>query len=88
MNAENFADQLRILAALEEGPATDLVLDAFKAVPREAFAGPGPWKLLSPHEGFSLPVREQPDADPKWLYHSVLIVLDEEKGINIGDPVF
>jgi protein-L-isoaspartate(D-aspartate) O-methyltransferase len=88
MHAEIFADQLRILAALEVGPATDRVLDAFKAVPREEFAGPGPWKVLSPHEGFSLPVRETPDANPKWLYHSVLIVLDGKKGINVGDPVF
>lgn len=88
MNAQNFADQLRILGALEDGPATDRVLEAFQAVPREAFAGPGPWTFRSPHEGFTLPVRATPDADPKWLYHSVLIVLDQEKGINIGDPVF
>lgn len=88
MNADNFVDQLRIMAALENSPATDRLLDAFRTVPREAFAGAGPWKLRSPHEGFSLPVRETPDADPKWLYNSVLIVLDEEKGINIGDPVF
>jgi protein-L-isoaspartate(D-aspartate) O-methyltransferase len=88
MNADRFVDQLRIMAALEDCPATDRVLGAFKAVPRETFAGVGPWKLRSPHEGFSLPIRETPDADPKWLYHSVLIVLDEEKGINIGDPVF
>ena len=86
MNAENSADQLRIMAGLESNPATDRVLDAFKAVPREAFAGPGPWKVRSPLAGFTLPVRETPDADPKWLYHSVLVALDEEKGINIGDP--
>jgi protein-L-isoaspartate(D-aspartate) O-methyltransferase len=88
MNADNFADHLRIMAALEDGPATDRVLNAFRAVSREMFAGPGPWKLRSPLEGFSLPVRATPDADPKWLYHSVLIVLDEAKGINIGDPGF
>lgn len=88
MNPDSFVDQLRIMAALEDCPATDRVLNAFRAVPREAFAGSGPWKLRSPHEGFSLPVCETPDADPKWLYHSVLIVLDEKKGINIGDPGF
>lgn len=88
MNADSFVDQLRVMGALEDGAATDRVLDAFRSVPREAFAGPGPWQLRSPHEGFSLPVRETPDAKPKWLYNSVLIVLDEEKGINIGDPVF
>lgn len=88
MNADSFVDQLRILGALEDSTATDRVLDAFRIVPREAFAGAGPWKLLSSHEGFSLPVRQTPDADPKWLYNAVLIVLDEDKGINIGDPVF
>ena len=88
MNADSFVDQLRIMAALEFCPATDRVLDAFRAVPRVTFAGAGPWRLLSPHERFSLPIRETPDADPKWLYNSVLIALDEDKGINISDQVF
>jgi len=88
MNADTFVDQLRIMAALPDSPATDRVLDAFRAVPREAFVGPGPWKLLSPHEAFSLPPQETPDADPKWLYNCVLIVLDDARGINMGDPVF
>lgn len=85
MHAAYFADQLRILGALDDTPATDRVLNAFKAVPREKFAGPGPWKLRSLTAG-SRPIHETPDADPRWLYHCVLIVLDEEKGINIGDP--
>jgi protein-L-isoaspartate(D-aspartate) O-methyltransferase len=88
MNADSFVDQLRIMAALENSLATDRVLDAFRAVPREAFAGAGQWKLQSSEKYFSLPIRETPDADPKWLYNSVLIVLDEEKAINIGDPAF
>jgi protein-L-isoaspartate(D-aspartate) O-methyltransferase len=86
MHADQFADQLRILGALEAGSATERVLNAFRAVPREAFAGPGPWKFRSPLAGFNLPLRETPDADPKWLYNAVLLVLDEDKGINIGDP--
>jgi len=86
MHADRFADQLRILGALDAGPATEPVLDAFRSVPRETFAGPGPWRYRSPLAGFTLPVRETPDADPKWLYNTVLIVLDEDKGINIGDP--
>lgn len=88
MHADSFVDQLRVMAALEDSPATDRVLEAFRTVPREAFAGRGPWKIRSPHEGFSLPIQMTPDENPKWLYNSVLIVLDEEKGINIGDPVF
>lgn len=86
MYAMYFIDQLRILAALEDNRATHRVLEAFKIVAREAFAGPGPWKVRSPLAGFSRPTRQTPDADPRWLYHCVLVVLDEEKGINIGDP--
>lgn len=86
MHADHFADELRIVAMLEAGSATDRVLDAFRAVPREAFAGPGPWKYRSPIAGLNLSVRETPDANPKWLYHAVLLVLDVDKGINIGDP--
>lgn len=86
MHANHFADQLRIIAALEPTAATERTLDAFRSVPREAFAGEGPWRLRSAFGGFSLPVFSTPDADPKWLYHATLIVLDEAKGINIGDP--
>ena len=87
MHADQFADQIRILGMLDAGPATDRVLQAFRAVRREAFAGPGPWKYGSPLATFRRPFQETPDADPKWLYNAVLLVLDEEKGINIGDPV-
>lgn len=86
MNAENFTDQLHVLAALDDNPATRRTLRAFSSVPREKFAGRGPWKIRSPLANLTLPPRLTPDADPKWLYHSVLVVLDEEKGINIGDP--
>lgn len=86
MHEEYFVDQIRVLAALDASPAAARVLSAFRNVPREAFAGPGPWKLQSPLAGFTLPMWRTPDADPRWLYHCVLIVLDEEKDINIGDP--
>lgn len=86
MHADHFIDQLRVLAALKNNPATDRTLAAFKSIAREDFAGKGPWKLRSALSDVTLPPRLTPDAEPKWLYHSVLIVLDEEKGINIGDP--
>ena len=86
MHAEHFIDQLRVLAALDDNPATNRTLQAFRSVAREDFAGEGPWKLRSALADVMLPPRLTADADPKWLYHSVLVVLDEEKGINIGDP--
>jgi protein-L-isoaspartate(D-aspartate) O-methyltransferase len=86
MHADFFVDQLRVLAALESNPATERTLAAFKSVAREDFAGKGPWKVRSSLADVTLPLRPTPDADPKWLYHSVLVVLDEDKGINIGDP--
>ncbi len=57
------------------------LIAAFAHVPRERFAGPGPWTLMA--EGGSL-VTE--DADPRRLYQNVLIALDESKGINNGQP--
>lgn len=60
------------------------IVDAFGAVPREAFAGPGPWKIF----GGDLQPRVTPDADPSPLYANVLISLDEAKGLNNGQPQF
>ena len=79
-----YAEQIRALAALPEGPATVRLLDAFAAVPREDHVGPGPWLLRSPLYG--LASRRTPDDDPRHLYHNVLVALDEEQGVNIGDP--
>lgn len=59
-------------------------------VPREPFAGPGPWSISvagpwsDRRQG---PVYIQtPDDDPTFLYQDVLIALDPARGINIGEP--
>jgi protein-L-isoaspartate(D-aspartate) O-methyltransferase len=55
---------------------------AFRAVPREPFAGPAPWLVtLGGH-----PYVPTPDDDPAFLYQNLLIALDSERGINIGMP--
>jgi len=79
-----FAEEIRAIGALKDDQNTNRVLAAFTRVPREQHVGKGPWLLYSPLNGF--PARRTPDANPEHLYHNVLISLDEEKGINIGDP--
>lgn len=73
-----FAEELRVTAHMANGR----LVDAFAAVPRERFAGPGPWRILNPWEGYWT----TPNDDPRWLYHNVLVALDEKRRLNIGEP--
>lgn len=76
-----YAEELRATAPVLRNNA---VVEAFATVPREKFLGEGPWRILPPK---SMDTRYQtPDADPRWLYHDVLIAIDEQKGINNGEP--
>ncbi len=63
---------------------------AFAAVPREPFAGPGPWSVLSVGPwapiSSSSPYVQTPNDDPAFLYQDTLVALDAERGINIGEP--
>lgn len=79
-----YAEEIRAVAALPDGRETERLLSAFASVPREDHVGPGPWLLRSPQYG--LASRRTSDSDPRHLYHNVLIALDEERGINIGEP--
>jgi protein-L-isoaspartate(D-aspartate) O-methyltransferase len=77
-------------AELVAGHAESDIAAAFAAVPRETFAGPGPWSILGAQIGRSRDggpryVRT-PDDDPTFLYQDVLIALDAERSINIGQP--
>ena len=79
-----FADQVRVLAGLQNKPESDSVIAAFASVPREDYAGKGPWRIMSPLQTGIY--QTTCDANPKHLYHSVLISLDQALGINIGEP--
>lgn len=57
--------------------------EAFRFVKREPFAGPGPWYLTF---GGHLPYVQTPDDDPAFLYGNMLLALDRERSINIGQP--
>ena len=75
-----FADEIRHTARVQS-PA---VVKAFATVPRERFSGPGPWRLLSPMrlEGYWT----SEDADPRHLYHDILVAIDETRRLNNGQP--
>ena len=61
-----------------------LVKAAFATVPRERFVGVGPWRVKSPWSLAEYWTTE--DADPRNVYHDVLIALDESLDLNNGQP--
>jgi protein-L-isoaspartate(D-aspartate) O-methyltransferase len=62
------------------GAADGPLFDAFVATPREHFVGPPPWLLLGSDVG------HRTTRDPDELYQDALVSLDEERGINNGQP--
>jgi protein-L-isoaspartate(D-aspartate) O-methyltransferase len=79
-----YAEELRFTARI----LSDAVINAFATVAREAFVGPGPWRIKSPMAlGTSrAEYWTTADANPRHVYHDVLIALDETRGINNGQP--
>ena len=75
-----YAEELRYTAKV----GSRAVIDAFATVPRERFFGPGPWRILSPMAAAEYWTTE--DADPRHVYHDVLIAIDEERRLNNGHP--
>jgi protein-L-isoaspartate(D-aspartate) O-methyltransferase len=75
-----FAEELRHTAHV--GSAA--VVEAFAAVPRKHFAGPGPWRVLSPMRGRDYWTTD--DADPRRLCHDILVAIDETRRLNNGQP--
>jgi protein-L-isoaspartate(D-aspartate) O-methyltransferase len=75
-----YAEELRYTAKLSSSG----VANAFATVPRERFVGKGPWHLKSPMDLAEYWLTE--DADPRHVYHDVLIALDKARGINNGQP--
>lgn len=72
-----YAEELRSLTRM----SSSALFAAFATVPRERFLGPGPWRILDMGEFWTAE-----DADPRHVYHNVLISLDAAKGINNGQP--
>jgi protein-L-isoaspartate(D-aspartate) O-methyltransferase len=84
-----FAEDLKLRGLVRRNPS---IVDAFAAVPRERFLGPGPWRLLadsiltSPNHPDL--VFTTPDDHPHWIYHDVLVTIDGARHLNNGLPSF
>lgn len=74
--ARQFYAKLMAAASGSTDPRLERI---FELVPREAFLGPGPWKIVVGTRTF-----ETPNADPSYLYQNVLVALDAER--NNGEP--
>lgn len=77
-----FAEELEALCGLQ----TAALVDAFAAVPREAFLPPGPWLVRSESDYLSGPPRHTPDADVRRLYHNVAVAIDPARMLFNGAP--
>jgi protein-L-isoaspartate(D-aspartate) O-methyltransferase len=60
----------------------EALVQAFAKVPRERFLDPGPWRVIPPGRA----AYTTTDADPRWLYYNVLVVIDEGRDLNNGEP--
>lgn len=76
-----YAEELRAVADLQ----SEALVRAFAKVPREHFLGPGPWQVFSPGSETDWTTK---DADPRHLYHNLLVVIDAERNLNNGYPSF
>jgi protein-L-isoaspartate(D-aspartate) O-methyltransferase len=72
-----FAELITAIAGVPHSRLTS----AFASTPREQYLGPGPWKVYNGH-GYT----PTPTADPTLLYQDVVVALEEERGINNGQP--
>lgn len=75
-----YAEELRAVANIQ----SEALVKAFAKVPREHFLEPGPWQIFSP----GLEYWTTKDADPKHLYHNILVAIDASRHLNNGHPSF
>jgi protein-L-isoaspartate(D-aspartate) O-methyltransferase len=84
-----YAEEIRAVANVQ----SEAIVAAFAKVPREKFLGPGPWQIANPDSWQAMSsakgggsYRTTPDADPKHLYHNILIAIDASRHLNNGQP--
>jgi protein-L-isoaspartate(D-aspartate) O-methyltransferase len=76
-----FAEEIRAVANIR----SEALIDAFAKVPREHFLGPGPWRIQGDSDEN---YRTTEDADPRRLYHNILVAIDPGRHLNNGQPSY
>jgi protein-L-isoaspartate(D-aspartate) O-methyltransferase len=76
-----FAEEIQTIANIR----TPALVEALATVPREKFLPPGPWLIRSEIDYGGGP-RQTPDADPRHVYHNVVIAIDPERQLFNGAP--
>lgn len=79
-----YAEEVRAVSNVRSAA----LVRAFATVPRERFLGPGPWQIVAPGPPGGVPYRTTEDADPRHLYHNVLVAIDATRRLNNGQPSF
>lgn len=78
-----YAEEIASVAALR----SRALVEALAKVPRENFLGPGPWQIGSLEMmAARLQHRETEDADPRRVYHNIVVVIDPARNLNNGHP--
>lgn len=78
-----YAEEIRAVANIQSAA----LIEAFAKVRREDFLGAGPWQIASPDMVTGLVnYRATETADPRHLYHNVLVAIDPSRNLNNGQP--
>lgn len=73
------AEEIRVTANVR----SPKLIEALAAVPRERFLPPGPWTIRGSYDTES---RQTDDADPRHVYHDVVVAIDSGRNLYNGQP--
>ncbi len=77
-----YAEEIRAVCNLRSNE----LVEAFAAVPREKFLGPGPWWVKALDMDLNAAPYQTANADPRHVYHNVPVAIDRERNLYNGQP--